>query len=44
VAIYFAFLGMYTQWLIFPAVLGVILNVSNQGLVTKLALCNNNWN
>jgi len=31
VAIYFAFLGMYTRWLIFPAVLGIVLNVTNQG-------------
>jgi len=31
VAIYFAFLGMYTQWLIFPAVLGIVLNLTDQG-------------
>jgi anoctamin-10 len=31
VAIYFAFLGMYTQWLIFPAVLGIFLNWTDQG-------------
>jgi len=38
VAIYFAFLGMYTQWLIFPAALGIILNVTDQGLVAKLII------
>ena len=41
VAIYFAFLGMYTQWLIFPAVLGIILNLTDQGLVAELP--NSNW-
>lgn len=38
VAIYFAFLGMYTQWLIFPAALGIILNVTHQGSVAELAI------
>lgn len=34
VAIYFAFLGMYTQWLVFPAALGIILNLTDQGYVS----------
>lgn len=38
VAIYFAFLGMYTQWLIFPAALGIILNATDQGLVAEIAI------
>jgi len=31
VAIYFAFLGMYTQWLLFPAALGIVLSVTHYG-------------
>jgi anoctamin-10 len=31
VATYFAFLGMYTRWLMFPAVLGIVLNLTDQG-------------
>ncbi|XP_073391675.1 anoctamin-like protein Os01g0706700 isoform X3 [Physcomitrium patens] len=31
VAIYFAFLGMYTRWLLFPAALGIFLHFTDQG-------------
>jgi hypothetical protein len=37
VAMYFAFLGMYTMWLTFPAVLGVALFV-HQVIVKKIAV------
>lgn len=35
VAIYFAFLGMYTRWLLFPAALGIFLHFTDQGLDSK---------
>ncbi|XLR00363.1 hypothetical protein S83_066561, partial [Arachis hypogaea] len=31
IAIYFAFLGMYTQWLLFPAVVGLIVYFIDYG-------------
>ncbi|XP_010690081.2 anoctamin-like protein At1g73020 [Beta vulgaris subsp. vulgaris] len=37
IAIYFAFLGMYTQWLLFPAVLGIVLHSVDFGSLQFLA-------
>ncbi|XP_023515255.1 anoctamin-like protein At1g73020 [Cucurbita pepo subsp. pepo] len=38
VALYFAFLGMYTRWLLFPAALGVILQLVEFGSLRLLVL------
>ncbi|KAH9713185.1 Anoctamin-like protein [Citrus sinensis] len=38
VAIYFAFLGKYTQWLFFPAALGLIVQLVDFGSLQLLAL------
>lgn len=34
IAIYFAFLGMYTRWLLFPAALGIVLHIVDFGYVS----------
>uniref|UniRef100_A0A803N057 Anoctamin transmembrane domain-containing protein n=1 Tax=Chenopodium quinoa TaxID=63459 RepID=A0A803N057_CHEQI len=38
IAIYFAFLGMYTRWLLFPAALGIVLHLVDFGSLQFLAL------
>lgn len=38
IAIYFAFLGMYTRWLLFPATLGIVLHLVDFGSLQFLAL------
>ncbi|XP_022964136.1 anoctamin-like protein At1g73020 isoform X2 [Cucurbita moschata] len=38
VALYFAFLGMYTRWLLFPAALGLILQLVEFGSLRLLVL------
>ncbi|KAL9247412.1 hypothetical protein vseg_020847 [Gypsophila vaccaria] len=38
IAIYFAFLGMYTRWLLFPAALGIILRIVEFGSLQFLVL------
>ncbi|XP_050379937.1 anoctamin-like protein At1g73020 isoform X2 [Argentina anserina] len=38
IAIYFAFLGMYTQWLLFPATFGLILQIFDFGSLQLLVL------
>ncbi|KAH9611421.1 hypothetical protein KSS87_016012 [Heliosperma pusillum] len=38
IAIYFAFLGMYTRWLLFPAALGILLRIVDFGSLEFLVL------
>ncbi|KAL0562287.1 hypothetical protein IC582_002739 [Cucumis melo] len=38
IALYFAFLGMYTRWMLFPAALGLILHLVEFGSMRLLAL------
>lgn len=38
IAIYFAFLGMYTRWLLFPATFGLILQIFDFGSLQLLVL------
>ncbi|KAL2937678.1 hypothetical protein RDABS01_021127 [Bienertia sinuspersici] len=38
IAIYFAFLGMYSRWLLFPAALGIVLHLVDFGSLQFLAL------
>ncbi|XP_074312415.1 anoctamin-like protein At1g73020 [Silene latifolia] len=38
IAIYFAFLGMYTRWLLFPAALGIVLRIVDFGSLEFLVL------
>lgn len=38
IAMYFAFLGMYTRWLLFPAALGIILQLVDFGSLQFLVL------
>ncbi|KAL8153399.1 hypothetical protein V2J09_011159 [Rumex salicifolius] len=38
IATYFAFLGMYTQWLLFPAALGIIIQIIDFGPLQYLVL------
>ncbi|KAG6575489.1 Anoctamin-like protein, partial [Cucurbita argyrosperma subsp. sororia] len=38
IALYFAFLGMYTQWMLFPAALGLILQLVEFGSLRLLVL------
>ncbi|KAL5579392.1 hypothetical protein UlMin_011834 [Ulmus minor] len=38
IAVYFAFLGMYTQWLLFPAAFGIVLQIIDFGSLQLLML------